>query len=213
MAMATWLGGGINRLLTSLCRVKVVGEMHHERRLRGEAGRCIYAAWHAYLWHGTFPLEGQGLCVMVSSHRDGEIIARMLARRGFALARGSSTRGGARALRDFARAAREQTSDLVVTIDGPRGPAREAKPGVLYSASLTGLPIVPIGVWAERAWYMKSWDRLIIGKPFSRVAISFGEELHIPKKVPREELESVYRPQLEAAMKAAEDRAREALAG
>lgn len=207
------LAGFVNRLMTSTCRVELVNPTYHSRRLAGESVRCIYAGWHNNLWHGTIPLERQGNWVLVSSHRDGEIIARMLARRGFGLVRGSSTRGGLKALRDFARAARGGEGDLVVTIDGPKGPARIAKSGVLFTASLTGLPIVPVGMWVDRAWRLNSWDRLVIGKPFSRVVIFYGEELHIPRGVPREELETTYRKQLELAMVGVEEAARKAGAG
>ena len=175
--------------------------------------RCIYAGWHNNLWHGTIPLQGQGNWVLVSSHRDGEIIARMLGRRGFGLVRGSSTRGGLKALRDFARAAQGGQGDLIVTLDGPKGPARVAKSGALFTASLTGLPIVPVGMWVDRAWRLKSWDRLVIGKPFSRVTVFYGEELQIPRGVPREELETTYRKQLEEAMAEVEKAARDAAVG
>lgn len=205
------LAGMLNRLMTVSCRIRLPRPTYGERRRQGEDVRCIYAAWHSYLWHGTIPLEGQDTCVMVSSHRDGEVIAQMLARRGFELARGSSTRGGVRALRDFARAAREGTSDLVVTIDGPQGPPRKAKTGALYTSSLTGIPIVPMGMWIERCWRMRTWDRLLVGKPFARVSIYYGDEIHIPRRVPREELEGYYRDQLERAMQDAEEAARKAL--
>ena len=117
-AAVSLLAGGVNRLVRGWCRHRTTVPTYHERRRRGESVRCIYAAWHGYLWHGTKPLERQGNFVMVSSHRDGEIIARMLGRRGFELVRGSSTRGGARALRDFARAAK--------SVPEERSPARSA---------------------------------------------------------------------------------------
>ena len=137
----------------------------------------------------------------------------MLGRRGFGLVRGSSTRGGLKALRDFARAAQGGQGDLIVTLDGPKGPARVAKSGALFTASLTGLPIVPVGMWVDRAWRLKSWDRLVIGKPFSRVTVFYGEELQIPRGVPREELETTYRKQLEEAMAEVEKAARDAAVG
>lgn len=204
------LAGFVNRIMTATCRIHLVHPTYHSRRQAGESVRCIYAGWHNNLWHGTIPLEKQGNWVLVSSHRDGEIIARMLARRGYELVRGSSTRGGLKALRDFARAAKGGEGDLVVTIDGPKGPARVAKSGVLFTASLTGLPIVPVGMWVDRAWRLNSWDRLVIGKPFSRVFMVFGEELHIPRGVPREELETTYRKKLADAMVTVEAAAREA---
>lgn len=209
--LATTLLGSLNWLFQESYRTQVVDEPYALRRARGVPGRCIYAAWHCYLWHCTKALRHQGVCTMVSSHRDGEIIARVLERWGFTLARGSSTRGGARALRDFARAAKETDNDLCVTVDGPRGPAREIKDGILFTAALTGLPIVPMGLGTENAWRLDTWDRLILGKPLSRVAITFGPELHVPRGLDREELVATYRPLLAEAMDAEERRAQAAL--
>ncbi|GJM21893.1 MAG: hypothetical protein DHS20C15_18080 [Planctomycetota bacterium] len=203
--------GSLNWLFQESYSTQVVDEPYALRRARGEQGRCIYAAWHSYLWHCTKALRGQGVCTMVSSHRDGEIIARVLARWGFTLARGSSTRGGARALRDFARAAKETENDLCVTVDGPRGPAREIKDGVLFTAALTGLPIVPMGLAVQDAWELNTWDRLILGKPLTRVAVTLGPELHVPRGLDREELVETYRPKLAEAMRVEEARARSCL--
>ena len=205
--LASRLAGWLNRLMTCTCRQVLVRPTYAERRARGEDVRCIYAAWHSYLWHGTRPLEDQDACVMVSSHKDGELIARMLGRRGFRLARGSSTRGGARALREITRAARAG-SDLVITVDGPKGPPRRVKPGILTVAALTGLPVVPMGMWVSRVWRLGTWDRLIVGKPFSTVVISYGEPIPVPRDVGRGELEEVYRARVEAAIEAEEANAR-----
>jgi lysophospholipid acyltransferase (LPLAT)-like uncharacterized protein len=130
---------------------------------------------------------------------------------GYGLVRGSSTRGGAHALREITRAARETSGDMAFTIDGPRGPAREPKDGILYAASRTGLPIVPIGLSVDRVWRAKSWDRLMIGKPLSRVAVALGDELRIPADADHRSLLEQYGPRLKAAMAAAEARAREGL--
>lgn len=203
--------GSLNWLLQESYRLQVVDPTYFERRAAGGTERCIYAAWHCYLWHCSQVLRDQGVCTMVSSHRDGEIIARVLERWGFTLARGSSTRGGARALRDFARAAKDTDNDLCVTIDGPRGPAREVKDGVLFTAAMTGLPIVPMGLASPDAWRLSTWDRLIIGKPMGRVAITLGEEIRIPRGTAREELFEVYRPRLAEAMEREEGRAWAAL--
>jgi len=209
--LASWLAGGLNTIMTRACSMQVLGRTHHQRRLAGERVRCIYAAWHAYLWHGVGPLRRSGTWVMVSTHRDGEIIAKMLRRRGFRPIRGSSTRGGASALREMTRAAQTSETDVVMTIDGPRGPAREAKPGALFLARATGIPIVPMGLWVERAWQLPSWDRMVIGKPFSRLAVSFGRPMDIPQHATREEINGPLRERLEHALFAEENRARQAI--
>ena len=197
--------------LNALCRIRLLDRPYAVRRRDGEGVRCLYALWHGDLWHLAWRFRGQGIAVLVSTHRDGELVARVLARLGFNLVRGSSTRGGSHALREIRRMAREQSGDLGFTIDGPKGPAREPKDGILYAASRTGLPIVPLGVAVDRAWRAKSWDRLRIGKPLARVVMTVGEELRIPADVDHRELLPRYGPQLAAAMEAAEARAREGL--
>ena len=171
----------------------------------------MYALWHGDLWHLAWSFRRQGASVLVSTHRDGELVARVLSRLGFGLVRGSSTRGGSQALREIHRLARDGGGDLAFTIDGPKGPARVPKDGILYAASRTGLPIVPIGVAVDRAWRARSWDGLRIGKPAARVVVALGDELRIPADVDHRDLLARYGPQLAAAMAAAEARARERL--
>jgi lysophospholipid acyltransferase (LPLAT)-like uncharacterized protein len=206
-----WLAWLVVTAVDGLCRRRLLQIPYAERRRRGEGTRCLYAGWHGDLLHSACALRGQQISVLVSTHRDGELVARVLARMGFGLVRGSSTRGGAHALREITRAARDAAGDLAFTIDGPKGPAREPKDGILYAASRTGLPIVPVGVSIDRAWHAKSWDRLRIGKPWSRVAVALGDELRVPADVDHRELLAQYGPRLKAAMDAAEARAREAL--
>ncbi len=202
------LGAVANSALCALTRMRLVDPPYALRRRSGAgAGRCVYAVWHENLWHGMHALKHQGVHAMVSSHRDGEIIARILRRAGFGLLRGSSTRGGAKALRDLARVARETDDDIVVTIDGPKGPPRVVKEGVLFAASRTGLPIVPMGLAVDRAWRARSWDRIVIGKPGALVSVAFGEELHVPRDARRERLLPEWGPLLAAAMERVERRA------
>ncbi|HTE05687.1 MAG TPA: lysophospholipid acyltransferase family protein [Planctomycetota bacterium] len=203
----------LHRILHATYRTRTLGSSCLQRRAAGEDVRCIYAGWHGNLWHTIGALRHHGVLALVSSHRDGEIIARVLRRMGFRLARGSSTRGGARAMLDMTRVAREATADLAVAIDGPRGPAREVKEGVLYAASRTGLPIVPVGLWVDRAWRTKSWDTHVIGKPLCRAAIVYGAEIHVPGDATRAQLLEVWAPALVRGMDAAEARARAAVEG
>jgi lysophospholipid acyltransferase (LPLAT)-like uncharacterized protein len=203
----------LHRVLHATYRTRLLDRSYAERRAAGEDVRCIYACWHADLWHGIHALRNSDVHALVSSHRDGEIIARVMQRLGFRLARGSSTRGGARGMLDMARVAREATSDLAVAIDGPRGPARVIKEGVVYAASRTGLPILPFGVCVDRAWRVHSWDRHVIGKPLCRAVLAWGPELRVPADATRTELMETWMPALARAMDAAEARARAAAQG
>ncbi|MED5330566.1 MAG: lysophospholipid acyltransferase family protein [Planctomycetota bacterium] len=178
-----------------------------QRAAGTKEGRCIYACWHGDIWNLIEFLRGHGTGAIVSQHSDGEIIARVLKSYAFTLARGSSTRGGARALLDFTRMASEMKGDLVITVDGPRGPAREVKDGILYAASRSGLPIVPMGYWTSRFWKMNSWDSMAIGKPFAEVKMALGDEIAIPAELSIEELRQEYRQTVTEGLVQAAERA------
>jgi lysophospholipid acyltransferase (LPLAT)-like uncharacterized protein len=114
--------------------------------------------------------------VITSRNFDGEWIARIIRRFGFETARGSTSRGGARALvqlRQDLRAGRP----VAFTLDGPRGPARVAQPGAVWLAGATGNPILPFHIESDRFWTLNSWDRTQIPKPFSTIAVAFGEPI------------------------------------
>jgi hypothetical protein len=211
LKLTTLFADGLHRSLTASYRIRLLTPSYARRRREGEDIRCIYATWHEMLWHGIGAVRDEGVCVLVSTHRDGEAIARVVERQGFNLARGSSTRGGAQGMRELLRAGRDPDVDLCVTVDGPRGPRRELKDGVLFTAAMTGRPIVPLAVAVDRAWRLGTWDRLIIGKPFTRVAVAFGDEVHIPRGVDRDTLMAEHQPRVVAAMDAAEARCQQEL--
>jgi lysophospholipid acyltransferase (LPLAT)-like uncharacterized protein len=124
----------------------------------------------------------ENIAVIVSQHRDGEIISRMVEGIGYRTIRGSSTRGGSEALHEFARAASEGHS-LAITTDGPQGPPRQCKPGAVLAAARTGFPVVPAAAAAVHAWTFNSWDRFFIPKPGSIVYLSYGEPLYVPPNI------------------------------
>jgi lysophospholipid acyltransferase (LPLAT)-like uncharacterized protein len=211
IGLAAFVVGAVHRCLSVTYSARRPQASFAARRRAGEAVRCIYATWHESLWHGMQAMRGEDMIVMVSAHRDGEIIARVGRRRGYEFVRGSSTRGGARAMLEFTRLAREKSGDLAMILDGPKGPRREIKEGALFAASRTGLPIVPCGLHVDRAWRAKSWDRHVIGKPFARVAVALGPELRVPPDASREELAGEWRERLLRAMDEAEEQARRSL--
>jgi lysophospholipid acyltransferase (LPLAT)-like uncharacterized protein len=203
----------VHALLTRTYRWRVDGRPQQALRDAGGAARCVYSIWHAHIWVLLRAMHGQRLSVMVSEHRDGEAIARVAQRLGYATVRGSSTRGGARALLELARAGREGQGDLLLTVDGPRGPAGEVKGGVVFAASRTGLPVVPVGVAAASAWRAGSWDRHLLPRPFGRVAVAYGEPIAVPQDASREELAARWTPAVAEGMRRAERRAEQVLAG
>jgi lysophospholipid acyltransferase (LPLAT)-like uncharacterized protein len=178
MGAAVLAGSAAVQGLGRTWRIETPGVAAYDRVLAaGE--RCIFAFWHARLLPLVYTHRHRGIAVMVSRHHDGELIARILERLGFGLARGSSTRGGDEAIRDMLEHAAERRL-LAITPDGPRGPRERAKAGIVYLASRTGFPVVPVATAADRAWVFRSWDRFRVPQPFARVRVAYGEPIRIP---------------------------------
>ncbi len=162
--------------------------------------RCIFAVWHARVLPLVWSHRSRGVVVLVSRHRDGEAIARVIRRFGFGAARGSSTRGGDQAMRGMMAAV--QAGRLVgFTPDGPRGPAERVKPGIAWLASTTGLPVIPIGTASNRAHAFGSWDRFRLPLPFARVVVAYGDPIQVPAGLGDEGLET-WRARIEADLAA-----------
>lgn len=198
----------IARTLARSWRVTVANDAPW-RAVRESGRPVIFAIWHGELFPGLLQRLGEPMAIVVSEHRDGEIIARVAARLGFRLVRGSTTRGGTRALLDMCRVI-ERGGDVGVTPDGPRGPARVAHPGALVAAARTGAPIVPASVVAERAWRLSSWDSFLVPRPFARVAVGYGDPIEVSASSAREAV--AHAATLAAGMSEAERIARAALA-
>jgi lysophospholipid acyltransferase (LPLAT)-like uncharacterized protein len=132
---------------------------------------AIFTFWHGrILLMPLFNPAQRRMHAMISIHRDGEWLAGLMARFGFGLVRGSSSRGGSAALRD-AMQVLQAGENLSITPDGPRGPAEVAQQGAAALSSLTGVPIVPVSVSASNRRHIRSWDRFMIALPFSRIVL------------------------------------------
>ncbi len=143
----------------------------------------ILAFWHRYLVLMRYAYFGERMSVLVSQSWDGELTSQTLAHLGIDTCRGSTSQGGAAALRDLVRRARHG-SDLTFTPDGPRGPLRKVQPGVIVAAAMSGLPIQPVAIGATRRKLLRSWDRMLVPLPGSRVDIVFGPPLRIGPRSP-----------------------------
>jgi lysophospholipid acyltransferase (LPLAT)-like uncharacterized protein len=141
-------------------------------------GHVILAFWHAQQLMIPSGYRGTGAHVLISQHGDGEIIARIIARFGHQAVRGSSTRGGAGALRALIKLGRAG-KDLVVTPDGPKGPRQVAKLGVIQLAKATGLPIVPLAFACSTKQRFSSWDHFMVPYPFSRGLFLYGKPMFV----------------------------------
>lgn len=183
---------GVIGVLGRSCRWRIEGDRDPETWLREHDGPVVVATWHqhAALLGYWFPRRllsrGYRVASLSSQSRDGEIGTRVSEGWGSRVIRGSSSRGGSLGLRRLYRAMVKDGLSVVMLPDAPRGPRREAKPGTVILAQMGGVPIVPLGFHAHRAWRLKSWDRMIVPKPFSRVAVRMGEPLEVPAGEDRE---------------------------
>ena len=171
--MATHLGPLFIRLLGSTLRITVVGS-ENIVRARTATGNVVYAFWHGRLLILTYVHRNQGIKVLVSTHRDGEYIARVIGGLGFGTIRGSTTKGAVSALLRLTEAGAAK-ADIGFTPDGPRGPRERCQPGVIYVAKKTGLPVIPIGTSCRPRVVLRSWDRFMIPPPLARCAVVYGE--------------------------------------
>lgn len=157
----------------------------------------ILCFWHEAIFPSTYAFRNQKISVLTSRSFDGEYTGRIIASFGYVPVRGSSGRGGARALLQ-SRKVLENGLTVAFTTDGPRGPALVAKPGPITLARSSGVPIVPFHLAIERAWRLKSWDRSVIPKPFSRALIWMGRQIVVPTKASDAAMES-FQTQLQSA--------------
>jgi hypothetical protein len=171
--------------------------------------RPIMAFWHGRILPATVYFRNRGIVVITSENFDGEWIAGIIERFGYGSARGSTSRGGARALIQLKRemAAGRPTA---FTLDGPRGPAKVAQPGAIWLAKATGHPILPFHIESDRHWTANSWDRTQIPKPFSTIAVAIGEPLEIPSETDDAGIEG-WRLALEGRLQSLETRAKSLL--
>ena len=170
------------RLLRRTCRITAVHGEEHLQALVAANRAALLCCWHQRLpfcvgW--LIANRGDGLQpgFLVSPSRDGELVAAVVDGLGAAVVRGSANRTGARALRDMYATLKSGVSPIIA-VDGPHGPALQVKPGTPQLAQITAAPMLPISVACTRYWQLKSWDRLIIPKPFARAVVHIGEPLY-----------------------------------
>jgi lysophospholipid acyltransferase (LPLAT)-like uncharacterized protein len=184
--------------------------LHHYDAIVAAGQQPIMAFWHGRILPATLFFRNRGIVVMISQNFDGEWITRVIERFGYETARGSTSRGGSRALVQLRR---ELTAGKPVgfTLDGPRGPARVAQAGAVFLAGASGYPILPFHFESSAAWTLNSWDRTQIPKPFATVALAVGEPLRVAD-TSAAVVESS-RSLLEEKLKALEARAKQLLEG
>lgn len=199
--LGAWLIAAVLFVLRWTTRKELVNDQGLYARWRaGE--RLIIAFWHEHLvLMPCFEWWPPRVCIMISQHRDGELIARAVRPLGIEAVRGSSTRGGRGALRKILEAYAEGAS-LAWTPDGPRGPRRVAKAGVVHTARATGALIVPVGAAARRGRRLGSWDRMVLPWPGTTIAFVVGTPIAVPRDATPEAIETA-RATLESALQQA----------
>jgi len=180
--LVAFLAALLLRLWMSTLRLRVVSADGQSHPVDPASTRYLYAFWHEVL---LAPLVKRPKArVLISQHADGELIAQVCQFVGIGVVRGSTARGGSQALMEMIRGGAGD-SHLAITPDGPRGPRRELKPGIVMVASQTGMAIVPIGIGFTRAWRAASWDHFAVPVPFTTLVGVIGEPIAVPADLDR----------------------------
>ena len=186
--MVGWGPPAIHFLLRALfttCRFTYRQAGNQPRSYSPEEPR-IYVAWHRDIIMLSHPCRNRNIAVVISQSRDGELAARAARRMGYYVVRGSSSRGGRAAIKELIMMLRNG-HNIGVFADGPRGPAGQTKAGVVYMAHKTGAALVPLAAKSNRSIIFRSWDRMTLPLPFSRVPIMEGAPFIIPAELSRKE--------------------------
>jgi len=184
--LATWLGHFVLLLVGGSLRWETFGWGNWEAARQMGKG-LIYSCWHRQIFSGTWFWRNRGIVALASQNFDGEYIARILQKNGYGVVRGSSSRGGAKALVEMVRCHRKGR-ETVFTIDGPRGPRFVAKPGSVQLAKATGAAIICFHSAVRPAFvFRKSWDQTEFPFPFSRAAMFVAPAIFVPRDADRAE--------------------------
>ncbi len=187
--LASLLGWALFLGIGSTLRFRILGKKHY-RRLKQTGQNFLIAVWHGRIFLPVYALRNQDIAVIVSQHWDGEMIARTIRMLGYRAIRGSSTRGGKEAFHQMVAYLRSGGVGANIP-DGPTGPRHRLKPGTLFLAQRSGVPVLPMSFSAVRGKKFRSWDRFLLPLPFSRVALIFGEPLFVPEDLSDREVEEL----------------------
>lgn len=177
----------MNKLLFELEKYLAAGfvlllgkTLRYNLRNKAPSQKVIYAFWHRDMIPLMFLHKSQNIILLISSSKDGELIAGPAELLGYQTARGSSGRNGISAVKKMIKSSRE--NNLAITPDGPKGPSRKIKSGLLSIAYFTKIPIVPVAVDIQKEKVFNSWDRFRLPRFFSKVNITYGEPVEVFEK-------------------------------
>ncbi len=192
----------IRSLLLS-CKWQVHGRENWDAAI-AEHGRVIIAIWHESAAFASYYFRKDGFCALTSKSFDGEMAVRLMSRFGHTAIRGSSSGGGSAALHDMTEVLGHERN-IIITLDGPKGPCRQAKPGVGILSARTKAHVVPIAFSVEPVHHLKSWDGFPLPLPFARIRVLIGPAIPPPENDSRENVEAS-RLQTEFALNGLHDR-------
>lgn len=197
IALASAGAGALVRALGAGLRVHCMPwDMLDANRIDGKG--LIIALFHGKHFPVVWGYRRRGVNVVTSQSADGEMLARVLKSLGYGAVRGSSTRGGAKAMLEMATLI-DAGEDVAMTVDGPRGPRFVVKPGALLLSKITQMPVLPVGAAMNRHWQFNSWDRYQLPKPGARALIVVGEPFQVPADADGDVVEQ-HRLELESRM-------------
>ena len=199
MAAIASVGYPFLRVLGSTWKWRVSGTEHVDA-IAARGLHPIHSFWHGRIFPATIYFQRRGIVVITSENYDGEWIARIIQKFGYGTARGSTSRGGPKALLQLVRDVKSK--GVAFTLDGPRGPAEVAQPGAVWLAKATGNPLLPFHAEAASSWTLRSWDRTQIPKPFTTVAMAIREPIYVPRDADDRTLDEA-RSALEVSLSAA----------
>ena len=190
--------GALGKLLIDVLfwttRIDVIGFEKIKSIVSTQKG--ILTFWHSRILLISYLFKGYAALALVSQSKDGEIMAQILEQQGYEAIRGSTSKGGIRALAEMIRAMRTRNKPAAIVPDGPRGPRFVVQPGVITLAQKTGYPIVPVTYSAKKMKIFSSWDRFILPYPFTRCRVIYGEPVTVPADIDKKE-EEIWRQRLE----------------
>ena len=160
-------------------------------------GEKIYVFWHENILMPLYLRGHNNLAMLLSRHKDADVLSEVARQMGFEFVRGSTFRGGSTAVRELMAKSRDK--NLTITPDGPRGPRRVMAQGPVYLSSKIGRPLVLMGFGYDRPWRTPTWDRFAVPKPYSRARAVISPPVQIPPNLDRTELER-YRVQMEQVL-------------
>jgi lysophospholipid acyltransferase (LPLAT)-like uncharacterized protein len=180
------------RILNSTYRYEFVGLEHKKIAQQALPNKTfIYALWHQNLIGAIFSHIGEQFTMVISESKDGELVAVTCQKFGHLPARGSSTRGGKKALIEIVKNVKHGVMGAL-SVDGPKGPSHFVKPGVIEIARLAECPILPLSPYAKKFWiFKKSWDQFRVPLPFTKIIVVIGEPIWVDKNASREQYENI----------------------